>query len=79
MFVLSILYDDLSRALILTVTKGLNPQATGKVRMKVGEGLVVLALEKLAPTNAAFAQLSGWRPLPFNSNAVFIGSREKIP
>jgi phosphotransferase system enzyme I (PtsP) len=49
------LYDDLSKDLILTATRGLNPEAIGKIRMKIGEGLVGLTLEKLEPINEAFA------------------------
>jgi phosphotransferase system enzyme I (PtsP) len=49
------LYDDPSRELVLTVTKGLNPEAIGKIRMKIGEGLVGLTLEKLEPTKESFA------------------------
>ncbi|UCH23317.1 MAG: GAF domain-containing protein [Deltaproteobacteria bacterium] len=49
------LYDDPSRELILTATIGLNPEAIGKIRMKIGEGLVGLTLEKLEPTKEAFA------------------------
>ncbi|MGD2268792.1 MAG: phosphoenolpyruvate--protein phosphotransferase [Desulfobacterales bacterium] len=49
------LYDDPSRELILTATRGLNPEAIGKIRMKIGEGLVGLTLEKLEPTIEAFA------------------------
>jgi phosphotransferase system enzyme I (PtsP) len=49
------LYDDASRELILTATIGLNPEAIGKVRMKIGEGLVGLTLERLKPIKEAFA------------------------
>jgi phosphotransferase system enzyme I (PtsP) len=49
------LYDESLRELILTASKGLNPDAIGKIRMKIGEGLVGLTLEKLKPTKEAFA------------------------
>jgi phosphotransferase system enzyme I (PtsP) len=49
------LYDDLSKELILTATKGLNPEAIGKIRMKIGKGLVGLTLEKLKPIKEALA------------------------
>ncbi|HQJ08635.1 MAG TPA: phosphoenolpyruvate--protein phosphotransferase, partial [Deltaproteobacteria bacterium] len=34
------LYDEPSGELYLAATTGLNPEAVGKVRMKIGEGIV---------------------------------------
>jgi phosphotransferase system enzyme I (PtsP) len=43
------LYDENLNDLILTATLGLNPAAVGKVRMKLGEGLVGTTMEQLQP------------------------------
>ena len=43
------LYEPETGELVLTATKGLNPAAVGKVRMKLGEGLVGASLEQFAP------------------------------
>lgn len=43
------LYDEKSKELVLTATLGLNPAAVGKIRMKLGEGLVGTAMENLRP------------------------------
>jgi len=41
------LYEEETHEVVLKATIGLNPGAVGKVRMKLGEGLVGTALEKL--------------------------------
>jgi phosphotransferase system enzyme I (PtsP) len=43
------LYDQVSAELILFATIGLNPTAIGKIRMKIGEGLVGTTIEKRKP------------------------------
>lgn len=43
------LYFDDSKELILKATKGLKPEAVGKVRLKLGEGLTGLALKEMRP------------------------------
>ncbi len=48
-------YDDKAEELALEATLGLNPAAIGQVRMKIGEGLVGTALEKLEPVNEGIA------------------------
>jgi len=43
------LYNSEHRELILSATRGLNPESVGKVRMKLGQGLTGLALKELRP------------------------------
>lgn len=43
------LYDEQTRELVLKATRGLNPEAVGKVRMASGAGLVGATLERLEP------------------------------
>ena len=43
------LYNSENRELILSATKGLNPDSVGKVRLKLGQGLTGLALKDLRP------------------------------
>ncbi len=43
------LYYDESQELVLTATKGLNPDSIGRVRMKLGEGLTGLSLKEMRP------------------------------
>lgn len=43
------LYEDAADELVLRATKGLNPDAVGKVRMPPGSGLVGRCLEQLEP------------------------------
>ena len=43
------LYNSENRELILSATRGLNPESVGKVRMKLGQGLTGLALKELRP------------------------------
>lgn len=43
------LYEDKPKELVLKATVGLNPAAVGKIRMKLGEGLVGTAMESLQP------------------------------
>ena len=43
------LLDEKLNELILKATIGLNPEAIGKIRLKIGEGLVGATLEKLKP------------------------------
>lgn len=49
------LYEEMSNELVLAATTGLNPDAIGKVRMKLGEGLVGYCLEQLTPVCEARA------------------------
>jgi len=49
------LLDETSKELILKATVGLNPEAIGKVRLKMGEGLVGTALENLKPVKEGLA------------------------
>ena len=49
------LLDEKSNELTLKATVGLNPGALGKIRLKIGEGLVGAALEKLKPVNEGLA------------------------
>jgi phosphotransferase system enzyme I (PtsP) len=43
------LYNSENRELVLSATKGLNPDSVGKVRLKLGQGLTGLALKELRP------------------------------
>ena len=43
------LYEEEAQVLVLQATCGLNPGAIGQVRLKLGEGLVGLALKELRP------------------------------
>jgi phosphotransferase system enzyme I (PtsP) len=43
------LLDENSEELVLKATIGLNPEAVGEIRMKIGEGLVGTTLQKLKP------------------------------
>ncbi len=43
------LYEDRPNELVLKATLGLNPAAVGKIRMKLGEGLVGTVMERLQP------------------------------
>ncbi len=45
------LFDEQKEELVLKATIGLNPEAVGLIRLKVGEGLVGKALDQLAPVN----------------------------
>lgn len=59
------LIHPLSGELILEATHGLNPEAVGKVRMKVGEGLVGKTIEWLKPISLARGQQSrGFKYFP---------------
>jgi phosphotransferase system enzyme I (PtsP) len=49
------LFDDVSRELVLEATIGLNPEAIGQIRMKIGEGLVGTVFEQLKPLNEGYA------------------------
>jgi phosphotransferase system enzyme I (PtsP) len=48
-------YVPLSRELVLAATVGLQPQAIGRVRMRLDEGLTGLVAEKMAPVAVADA------------------------
>ncbi|MFH1613502.1 MAG: phosphoenolpyruvate--protein phosphotransferase [Planctomycetota bacterium] len=61
------LYDDNTEELTLKATKGLNPDAVDKVKIKLGEGLTGLALEQMrtvcekeASKNPAFKYFPGF-------------------
>jgi phosphotransferase system enzyme I (PtsP) len=43
------LYNSENRELILSATRGLNPESVGKVRLKLGQGLTGLAMKELRP------------------------------
>lgn len=43
------LYDPEERVLTLRATKGLNPDAVGKVRLRLGQGLTGLTLQQMQP------------------------------
>lgn len=43
------LYEHSSQDIVLVATVGLNPQAVGKIRMKLGEGLVGATLKQRKP------------------------------
>jgi phosphotransferase system enzyme I (PtsP) len=43
------LYNNENRELVLSATRGLNPDSVGKVRLKLGQGLTGLALKELRP------------------------------
>ncbi|MBU1170555.1 MAG: phosphoenolpyruvate--protein phosphotransferase [Proteobacteria bacterium] len=49
------LYEQKSKELVLAATVGLNPQAVGKIRMKLGEGLVGTTLKTRKPLSVAKA------------------------
>jgi phosphotransferase system enzyme I (PtsP) len=49
------LLDEVTEELVLEATIGLNPTAIKRVRMKIGDGLVGLVLENLAPLNEGLA------------------------
>ncbi|MGB5750250.1 MAG: phosphoenolpyruvate--protein phosphotransferase [Desulfobacterales bacterium] len=49
------LLDESSNELILKSTVGLNPEAIGQIHLKIGEGLVGKALEKLKPVKEGLA------------------------
>lgn len=49
------LYDDSTQELVLTANQGLNPSSIGRVRLKLGEGLVGTALKELRPIREAAA------------------------
>jgi phosphotransferase system enzyme I (PtsP) len=49
------LLDEESEELVLEATIGLNPEAVGRVRMRVGEGLVGSIFENRDPINEGFA------------------------
>jgi phosphotransferase system enzyme I (PtsP) len=49
------LLDESSRELVLKATVGLHPEAVGKVRLKIGEGLVGMTLENCMTVNEGFA------------------------
>jgi len=49
------LYNEISGDLVLDATIGLNPNAIGQVRMKIGEGLVGSTLAKQEPLNEGCA------------------------
>lgn len=46
------LYEDAAEVLVLRATVGLAPSAVGRIRMRLGEGLVGTALKELRPVRA---------------------------
>ncbi|MDM8524396.1 phosphoenolpyruvate--protein phosphotransferase [Desulfococcaceae bacterium HSG8] len=52
------LYEERSKTLVLKATVGLNPGAVGKIRMKIGEGLVGTNFERQRPMREASASLN---------------------
>jgi phosphotransferase system enzyme I (PtsP) len=51
------LLDEKSNELILKATIGLNPEAVGNLRLKIGEGLVGTTLGNLQPIKEGLASL----------------------
>jgi phosphotransferase system enzyme I (PtsP) len=49
------LLDEKSNELVLKATLGLNPEAVGQIRLKIGEGLVGTTLQKLEPIKEGLA------------------------
>jgi phosphotransferase system enzyme I (PtsP) len=49
------LLDEKSQELVLKATIGLHPDAVGKIRLKIGDGLVGMTLEKCIPVNEGLA------------------------
>lgn len=43
------LYNNVSNELVLSATRGLNPDSVGKVKLKLGQGLTGLALKEMHP------------------------------
>jgi phosphotransferase system enzyme I (PtsP) len=43
------LYNNENQELVLSATRGLNPESVGKVRLKLGQGLTGLALQEMRP------------------------------
>jgi phosphotransferase system enzyme I (PtsP) len=52
------LYDDRTQELVLAANQGLNPEFIGKLRLKLGEGLVGTALKELRSIREAHANHS---------------------
>ena len=52
------LYDDDKQELVLTANQGLNPYSIGRLKLKLGEGLVGMALKELRPIREGSAQRS---------------------
>ncbi len=52
------LYDEAREDLVLRATRGLSPQAVGTVRLKLGEGIVGLAVKELRPVRESHASRS---------------------
>ena len=69
------LLDEKSKELILKATVGLTPEAVGEVHLKIGQGLVGMALEKLKPVREGFA---GRNPRLKNFNAAWENSFDSI-
>ncbi|MFH0881145.1 MAG: GAF domain-containing protein, partial [Lentisphaerota bacterium] len=47
------LYDDQKQELVMVANQGLNPELVGKLRLKLGEGLIGQALKELRPIREA--------------------------
>ncbi len=59
------LYDDDKQELVLTANQGLNPYSIGRLKLKLGEGLVGMALKELRPIREGSAQRSiGYKFIP---------------
>ena len=52
------LYDDGREELVLKATRGLSPESVEKVRLKLGEGLVGLAVQELRPVCEPIASVN---------------------
>jgi len=52
------LYDDGREELVLTATRGLSPDSVEKVRLKLGEGLVGVAVQELRPVCEPIASVN---------------------
>jgi phosphotransferase system enzyme I (PtsP) len=59
------IYYDNTQSLVLKATKGLNPQAIGRVKLRLGEGLTGIALKEMRPVCEKNASQSpGYRYFP---------------
>ena len=59
------IYYENTNELVLRATKGLKPEAIGKVKMKLGEGLTGIALKELRPVSEKYASKTpGYRYFP---------------
>ncbi len=66
------LLDDATGELVLKATVGLNPKSVGNIRLKVGEGLVGMALKELRPIREPHASRNpDYRHFPESGEDAF--------